>query len=116
MDANSKLKEAYRSLNDIVVACVSPSDIVDSMFAAGILPTAKYSELCYVPDGPPRTRLLMAFLYMAGHPAAFTKLHETIKKQKPYDWLTEEIDKVCARLTDAAKPEQQDKFTGNYSK
>jgi ubiquinone/menaquinone biosynthesis C-methylase UbiE len=100
MDSNSLLKEAYRILNEEVVYNVSATDVMDSLFAAGVLPAAKYSDLCHAPNGPQQTRLLMAFLHTVGHPEAFMKFHAAIiKRQVSYAWLVEAVNNICTQQT-----------------
>ena len=63
MDSNSRLKEAYRSVNEKVVYSVSANDVLDFLFQSGVLPAAEYRDLSHARDGPEKTRLLMAFLH-----------------------------------------------------
>ena len=120
MDSNSQLKEAYKSLNEKVVYSVSANDVLHFLFQSGVLPPTKYSDLCERPDGSQKTGLLMAFLHAVGHPEAFIKFHEAIKRQVSYDWLEKEVDNICTQQTEAksaaAKPEQKGKITDSGQK
>ena len=115
MDSNSQLKKAYKALTEKVVYGVNASSIMDFLFAAEVLTDADYRDLCHDPDGPQKTRSLLAILHTAVHPAAFTTLHEAIKRQAAHGFLANEIDNYCTQLTEvtsaAAKPEQKGKIT-----
>ena len=52
MDSNSRLKEAYRSVNEKVVYSVSANDVLDFLFQSGVLPAAEYRDLSHARDGP----------------------------------------------------------------
>ena len=120
MDSNSQLKEAYRSLNEKVVFIVNAHDVMLFLFQSGVLTATKYSDLCERPDGSQKTGLLMGFLHTVGHPEAFIKFHEAIKRQASYEWLTKEVDNICTQQKDVisavpmCKPEQKGRITDNY--
>jgi hypothetical protein len=95
MDSNSQLKEAYQTLHEEVVSTVNAADVLDHLFAAKVMPAAKLEEWNGISDGTRRARSLMTFLHIVGHPEAFIKLHEAIKRQVSYEWLVREIDNIC---------------------
>jgi Caspase recruitment domain len=120
MYSNSQLKEAYRSLNEKVVSSVSTDDVVDFLFEKFVLPETKYSELSDGTNEMKRTRKLMALLHTSGHPEAFIKFHEAIKKKNCYDWLSKQVYDICTQQTavmsTAVKLEQKGKITDNGKK
>jgi Caspase recruitment domain len=109
--SNNQLKEAYRNLNTKVVSGINANSVIDFLFEAGILSDADYHEVCNKPEGPQKTRSLMALLHNRGHPTAFVKLHEVVKKEEAYRWLAKEAEVLIRPETvvipAAAKAEQK---------
>jgi hypothetical protein len=102
MDSNSDLRKAYTSLTKDVVDALNADSVVDFLFAAGVLSAADYDVLSEITERKKKTRKLLALLHSARHPAAFVKLHEAIKTDTAYGWLTKQIEDLKISLKGAS--------------
>jgi Caspase recruitment domain len=89
---NKQLKKAYRTLTVEVAEGINANSVLEFLLAAEVLSSDDCEALSHVTDGEQRMRLLMMLLLTTGHPEAFVKLHEAIKREEAYNWLIEKID------------------------
>lgn len=95
MDRNKQLKEAYILFNENVQIAINPQSVIGYLFAAKVLSDADNLKLTEVEGDLNKSRQLLALLHARGHPEAFIKLHEAIKKEQSYEWLVKQIDDQC---------------------
>jgi hypothetical protein len=93
LDYNGQLRRAFVQLHDILVESLNCSQLVDQLFAGGVLGSEQHLELFEVCDRSEKTRRLLAMLYASQHPQAFIHLRRSMKRHESSRWLVDEIDR-----------------------
>jgi Caspase recruitment domain len=93
LDYNGQLRRAFVQLHDILVESVNSSQLVEHLFASGVLSSDEHLELFEVSDRSDKTRRLLAMLYGSQHPKAFIQLRRSMKRHESSRWLVDEIDR-----------------------
>ena len=86
------MKLKFRGLNVRVVETVHAAKAIDFLFQEDVLGQQETRTLLQKTDRRQQCRDLLALLHESGHPKAFLKLYDAIKKEPAYQWLIDEID------------------------
>ena len=122
--SNDVLKEAFQKLHPTLIDFLKVNDVIDELFAAGIL-TPDYTEVLISKDNNDQNtvRQLLLFLHKSENQRTFQTLHHALlsaRNKDKYSRLVSDIEKRCNEIeqqSTLAKPqEQQISLEGIYKR